>query len=40
MVKSEAGLLAKTDKLFLLTFLRARKFDYEKAMQMVRLPLF
>ncbi|KAF2354432.1 CRAL-TRIO lipid binding domain [Trinorchestia longiramus] len=36
MVQREDGLNARTDTAFLLTFLRARKFDYEKAFAMVQ----
>ncbi|KAB7501350.1 Alpha-tocopherol transfer protein-like, partial [Armadillidium nasatum] len=36
MVVSEQGLNGRTDKPFLLAFLRARKFDYEKALTMIR----
>lgn len=35
MVEAEPGLNSRLDKPFLLSFLRARKFDYDKAMAMV-----
>lgn len=35
MVEQEPGLKSRIDKPFLLAFLRARKFDYDKAMAMV-----
>lgn len=35
MVEAEPGLNSRLDKSFLLAFLRARKFDYDKAMAMV-----
>ncbi|XP_042216220.1 alpha-tocopherol transfer protein-like isoform X1 [Homarus americanus] len=36
MVEAEPGLRSRLDKPFLLAFLRARKFDYDKAMAMIR----
>ncbi|CAL4171032.1 unnamed protein product, partial [Meganyctiphanes norvegica] len=36
MVEAEEGLNSRLDKPFLLTFLRARKFDYDKALSMIR----
>ena len=40
LVEAEPGLRSRMDRAFLLSFLRARKFDYEKAMNMVSYNLY